>query len=125
MLVTNGKLLKVYVLGEKVAQKKVNKKTPAKKKYFKIFDKSIYNNYDTVVFMSATKKTGKIVIFRLNNNDKLKKKVIKKKAITKRNAITLKVQKKKKRFITTFGKGAAKIKTVWKLKKNGKVKLVH
>lgn len=124
LLATNGKVIKVYVSGDKVTQKKVNKRKPKKTRYYAIKTGQLYSSYETIAFVSASSNKGKLVIFRLTNANELKKKVAKQSDITKRNVVKVKLAAPKKRITATFGKGAAKVKDVWKLKRDGKLKRI-
>ncbi len=122
LLVTNGKVLKVYVDGNLVERKVIGKKK-LKKKFYKLVDKKLYKkkSYDTVVVMRSFKTTEKMTVLRLNTDSQLNKIVKKKFAIKRRTPITFKAKPKKHRFITTIGKDTNAVKRIWKLKTNGKV----
>lgn len=129
LVVTNGKVIRVFKNGTKIGQKKIAKKNPRKKKHYRMKIVSFYNNYDSVVFASMRKNsakldTARIVVLRLNTKSKLKKKKVKTLSITNTKQIKVKIKQSKKRFTTTFGNGKSQVKNTWKLKKKGALKLV-
>lgn len=125
VIATNGKVVRLFIDGTQVAQKKVNNKKHKKKKY-RIKTKKLYTkkNYTNIVFLSTNKKTAKLVVMRLNAKNKLKKKSQKVFRIQNSKKIQVKFKKKKKRIIAIVGKGEKRTKRAWKLTKKGKVKAV-
>lgn len=123
VLKKNGTMIRVVdaFTGEIYSKKKANKKAQSKTKLqtTKLYSKK---SYDTVIVLTAEKKTGKVIVYRLNSKDQLTK--VKKKTVTiaNRKQLKLTLKKKKKSFITTFGKGKLKQKHRWKLTGNGKLK---
>lgn len=123
LAVTNGKQIKIYKNAKKVTQKKAINYKPAKKSKYRFKLIGFYNNYDNIILITAKKKEGKVVVYRLVNNE-LKKKKTKTISINNHKKLKIKTKKSKKKIITTFGKGDNKVKNTWKLTKKGKLKLL-
>lgn len=122
LVATNGKLVRVFVNGERVTQKRISKKAPKKLKHLRMQVVSFYNNYDNVVTAWTRKKKGYVSSLRLTDSDTLTKKKNRSVKIQKRIPTTLKTQPAKKRIILQAGKGSKKVIERWKLKKNGVLK---
>ncbi|MFH1537016.1 MAG: SdiA-regulated domain-containing protein [Patescibacteria group bacterium] len=114
-----GKLLKVFLNGEKIAQKKIYKKKQIKAR---VRIRDFYSNgrYE-IITVGLRGKKARIKTYRLTsaNNIKFKKK---KKIVFKKDKkrLLLKTRLAKKRFHTTFGKK----KYIWKIKEKGKFEFV-
>lgn len=120
---TNGKFVQVFEDGVRVQQKKIGPST-VKRKYRKILTRNLFPNkpYQNVVVLRVGKKKAKVVVFRLTENNRLRKHVVRTFTFTKRNSVALKVQRAKKRIIATVGKKAVQVKKRYRLKTNGQLK---
>lgn len=118
----NGKHVRIFVDGVKVAQKKVGKKKLAKK-YRRLKVGKLYKNksYTTVAFLGVYKSRATLTVFRLTAENALTKKVSKSFAIQKRLTPTLKFKTGKKRIISAVGKGTKSTTGIWTLTKKGEL----
>ncbi|MBI4407670.1 MAG: DUF5011 domain-containing protein [Candidatus Kerfeldbacteria bacterium] len=119
LVVTNGKLVKVYVAGSKVAQKKIAKKKLSKA-FYKLAVKSFYDGYDSIVVVrSVTSSQASIIVARLTAADRITKLKTKKTALVERKPIRLRFKLNKHKFTTRLGSGKQQRSQVWKLKSSG------
>jgi hypothetical protein len=124
VIVTNGKTIKVYRDGVLQTSKKVNKKKPAYNRT-RLRVTEFYSNYDTIVFASARKKSGKLVVFRLNDDDELKKKVVRTTALERRAhaPVRLRFTSATHRVRVQFDSGSHRVRASYKLTPKGRLKL--
>ena len=78
-------------------------------------------SYKNVIFLRSTKTHGKLTVFRLTADNRLKKEVKQKFKINNRKQVKLKVNTTDKKIIATVGTGFDKVKTKFKLTKKGKL----
>lgn len=122
LVVTNGKLVKVYVNGEKVRQKKIANKPPKKKKHLRLSVSSLYNNYDSVIVTSTKNNKLRLASLRLNDSDQLKKMKKRTETVTNTQPVRLTVKAGNKRIIVKTGSGDAQERNMWKLTRRGNLK---
>ncbi|PJA93161.1 MAG: hypothetical protein CO132_04230 [Candidatus Kerfeldbacteria bacterium CG_4_9_14_3_um_filter_45_8] len=122
-VVTNGKSIRAFFEGNQTASKKMYSKGPKQMAKGKLRVVSMYSNYDSILYMSARNKTGRVVVVRLKSDNtlaKLKKHSV---ALETKNPKkqTMKVKLVKHKFRTRFGSGNTKTTNWWKVKKKGQV----
>jgi CSLREA domain-containing protein len=123
---TNGKFVRVFEDGERVHQKKIGKKK-VKRKYRKMLTRNIYRNkpYRNVVVLRVGKKKAKVVVFRLTQNNRLRKKAVHTFEYAKRNRVRLQVKRTTKRIIAIVGRGENTQKQRYRLKRNGRMRAIQ
>lgn len=119
---SNGKYVRVFVNGTKVTQKRIAKKT-VKKKFRRIMLGKLYKKkaYRTVAFVSVFKTRARLTVFRLTQNNTLKKKHVQQFPIFARAKPRITFQAKKKRIIVRVGNKTNVVKKVLRLTKKGRL----
>ncbi len=124
LIVTNGKDVRVFVNGERVAKKVISKKTLPRTAY-RVTTQTIYDEYDSVFIASVSKNIARVHAFRLTADDALTK--YRSQQFTAANFTNpvVSVNTKKKQVTVTYGKSGQRAKHVWKLKSNGDFSLLQ
>jgi hypothetical protein len=122
-ITTNGKFVIVQIDGVTVDQAQVGNKRLAQK-YYKLVTKSIYQNYTSIIILTATKKQAKVTVFRLTSDHELKKKFDRTFAITQRQGLRLKVKASKKKITASIGRNDQQVKKMYHLTTKGKLKTI-
>lgn len=125
IVVTNGKFVRVFVNGTRVAQKKINQKK-LRSRFVTLTVKKLYRakSYEAIMVMLAKPHTGKVNHIRLTAANTLKKYHHKQVEITDRRPGSIKVKAPKHRFITRFGNGSKRVKSTWKVTPKGALKAI-
>lgn len=120
IVVTNGKLVRVFMSGVKVDQQKINKKSLLSK-FVTLKVKKLYRakSYDDVMVILAKKTKGKVNHIRLTSAHQLTQFEHTQVDITEREPGEITVRAIKHRFTTIFGKDAGKITSIWKVTRQG------
>lgn len=122
---TNGKYVRVLVDGTVVSRKRVGKKK-LRERYRVLKTKRLYpgRSYQTVAYFGVRKKKAKLVVFRLNANNRLKKRVVRTFAIAKGKRPTLKLRSRRKRIIASVVRRTAAQRT-YRLTRKGKLRRIR
>ncbi len=123
IIATNGKEIRVFQNGSRVARKTLNG-TKFKSGKYTVGVKSLYSGYDTIVVMTVKGKSGYVYAGRLTASNTVTTVKNKKTTIQNGSALAVVFNKSKKQLTTTFGKGVKKTTAIWSLKSNGTLALV-
>lgn len=123
LVVTNGKSIKVLEVGITQTTKEIFNKRTKRAERMKLKVASMFDDYDTVLFVSERGTRGRVVVLRLKPNHTLTKKKTKLLDLLTSNPTTLrlKIAAANKRFTTQFGAKANMVKHKWQVKSNGTV----
>ncbi len=122
LLVTNGRLVKVY-LGSAFYDKAVVQKQ--KPNHYTIDAAQFYDDYDTVAVLTARASAAKLAVWRLTAKSKLTSSVKRNFSIIRSDNPRLDLTVKTKRFQTTIGNDDDSVTHWWELNKKGQLKLLR
>ncbi len=121
-IATNGKVIKLYSEGELVAHKKVYNKKANSVAKGKLRLSNFYDGYETIVYLNARGKHGRLAVLRLteaNLLNKLKTTSIQLDRRPSKQRVTLSTSKH--RITGHWDRGAHLVTAKWKVKSSGKL----